>query len=283
MTKKQSIFHRIHGADSWCVPSALSALTGLSTDTFRVMQLGIEGRGRGMWQGIRSATTEKMLKSMGIDFERTKITASGAQGRTAMARSRRYGTSAAMTFNQWCAGRKGYYIVAAGHHMLLFRDGMVVDNGYAAEKKPIHYTQVRAKRARMNYALKVENKDWHESGVAAPSWAVEAAAKLFEARVLNGKSAKIKVAEILKIKREHEARPKVAPKPVPGKPRCSRCEKDAKCRGLCSGCYKKARRAGEFGGKVCSEDGCNRIAEVKGLCHRCSHRLVFNPNRRKKQ
>ena len=191
---KQRLFHRIHGADHWCVPSALSALTGHATDIFRVLQLGIEGRGRGMWQGVRLPTTREMLDAIGIEFD--EFNYDGRRKAPTLGRSFTP-CSGTTTFNQWCQGRKGYWIVAAGRHMLLFRDGMVVDNGYAASRTPIHYTQVRAKRARMNYALKIDNIDWHDGRVEVPEWAAAAGARLLEERVLNGKSAKIKVAEIL--------------------------------------------------------------------------------------
>ena len=50
-------------------------------------------------------------------------------------------------------------------------------------------------------------------------------------------------------------------------------------RGFCSGCYKAAKRAGQFGGTTCKHEGCKAIAEAKGYCHRCHHRIFINPRR----
>ena len=285
MDKKRDIFHKIHGFDTWCVPCAFSALLGVSTDIVRVFAIGTEGKLRGLWQGIRVDTTKQMLRELGVEFKEVKYSRSGAQaGSRPHAYHRHYGTDMRPTFNQWAGGRKGtrrgFFIVAAGHHMLLYRDGMVVDNGYGASRTPIFYTQIKAKRARMNYTLEFDPETWDPKKVQFPKWAITAATELVAARIDEGPRAKIQEAMILKVKRQEEreviAPPKAAPVPNPSKPKgkCSRCEKPSKTKGLCGGCYSKAKRAGEFGHPKCAAPGCDKFAESKkgGLCHSCGHR-----------
>ena len=37
-------------------------------------------------------------------------------------------------------------------------------------------------------------------------------------------------------------------------------------RGLCRTCYGRKKSAGEFGGELCSEEGCEKLARVRGWC-----------------
>ena len=83
------------------------------------------------------------------------------------------------------------------------------------------------------------------------------------------------------------------PKPTPayknGKPRTGqgtckneRCFKKVLARGLCSGCYKKPPSgAGDFGGKVCKNEGCTEHRRVQGHVPPllASHPLIVNPKR----
>ena len=294
MDKKRDIFHEIHGFDTWCVPCAFSALLGVSTDIVRTFAIGVDGKLRGLWQGIRVTVTKQMLIELGIDFDEVNYSKSGAQaGAGPHPYHKHYGTDMRPTFNQWAGGRKrtrrGLFIVAAGHHMLIYCDGMVVDNGFGASRTPVFYTKIKRKRARMNYTLELDRNTWDPKKVQFPRWAVTAATELAAARIFEGPRAKIEEAMILKVKQQEErealereaaAAPSATlvprPKPVPGKPKskCSRCEKPSKTKGLCGGCYSKAKRSGEFGHPKCEAPGCEKFAESKkgGLCHSCGHR-----------
>ena len=186
-------FGRIMGRDIWCVPAALAALTGWSTDLLRCLIVGLSWR-TSCWAGVTTNDTTLALRELGID------------GRPHTYHDSAYGKRP--TLNQWAAAHQnGYFMVAAGCHMILIRDGVVVDNGTYASKEGVHYTELHhGKRARMDWSMEFDNVDWHErqDDHQPPSWAVCASKELQDARIANGNEARIPVARIKDMKDRHE-------------------------------------------------------------------------------
>ena len=331
MYKNRDIFQRITGHDTWCVPSALSALTGISTDVFRCLSLGIEGKARGHWTGVLTSVSHKMMVAMNISFDKTiynKYSRIEEDGSITGAKRKRNGRLEDLrpTLNQWITKavradgtiglRQGVYLIAAGRHMMLYANGLIMDNGFAAERRPQHHSKARNKRARMNYCYRLdEEQDFTK--VQVPKWAQDAGSLLRQERDRRGSHKTIDECIILHYKAAYEAEqarkereeaakrlaewkaraaakakaqrePTPAPKPCPTAPTNSKVCKKSGCtnkvlaRGFCSGCYKAAKRRGDFGGARCKNEGCTAIAEVRGKCHRCHHNEVINPQRRGK-
>ena len=321
MYKNRDIFQSITGHDTWCVPSALSALTGISTDVFRCLSLGIEGKARGHWTGVLTSVSHKMMVAMNISFDKTiynKYSRIEEDGSITGAKRKRNGRWEDMrpTLNQWITKavradgtiglRQGVYLIAAGRHMMLYANGLIMDNGFAAERRPQHHSKARNKRARMNYCYRLdEEQDFTK--VKVPAWALHAGSILEDERDRRGSHKTINESAILNLKaryeaeearkeREEEARriaewkaraaakAKAQREPTPAPTNSKTCKKSGctnkvLARGFCSGCYKAAKRAGEFGGTTCKHEGCKAIAEAKGYCHRCHHRIFVNPKR----
>lgn len=310
---KKRVIKDIHGHDTWCVPSAFSILTGLSTDTIRCLSVGLEGETKAHWSGVLSEVSIRMLKTLGIDYKQRRWSRWGIEDedgnytRTTKPQLTRTGrwTDYRPTLNQWASkAGKGLYLIAAGGHMMLYHDGRIYDNGSWASRTGVHWFNARKLRAKMHYAWRIDESSVTGETIEAPEWAKVASSHLAATRE-KARSPYAKISErlILGLKARDEAgklkpAPKVVPTPKPVKkvarkaspkptPKpatktCARCPKTVKARGLCGGCYRKAQRAGEFGGKQCKTDGCTKIAECKGLCHNCYHVQVINPIRRRK-
>ena len=145
-------FAKINGRDRWCVPAAISALTGWSTDVIRALIVGISWASRDPWTGVNSTDTREALAILGITGPIEDY----------WDQSRGY-TSANPTLNQWATGRSGTYLISAGAHMLLFRDGYLVDNGSYATKQGVHYTELHhGKRARMHWSMELDDVEFHQ-------------------------------------------------------------------------------------------------------------------------
>ena len=287
-------FAAIHGRDIWCVPTALAALTGWSKELLRCLLIGCDMfRRNGPWAGVHTNVTVRALNELGISGRQHDYYDSIHGKRP--------------TLNQWAAGHQnGYWLVAAGCHMVLIRDGYVVDNGTYATKEGVHYTELHAgKRSRMDWAMELDNVDWHkrQDDHQPPSWALVAGKELQDARIANGNEARIPASRIRQMRqthetleriqaaerqREHEAKLEAERqakleadrKAAEERKRraeefrrqqnektCSRCH-DAKAtrKGMCTSCWRKAFRNWEFGGKACKVDGCPNVAEAKGCC-----------------
>ena len=284
-----SRFARIFGRDRWCVPAAIAAITGWSTDTIRALIVGISYDSNGPWVGVSCGDAYAALKELRISGSTRYYTSTYHYGRK---------VTQPPTLNQWIKDHPtGYYMVAAGRHMVVVRDGYVYDNGsWTADQNrwnspavPTHYTMLdRGKRSRMTWSMELEDIDFHErqDEYQPPSWAIDAGKRLHDRRIASGRDAKIPVSYMRNLKkacedalrREADAAAKKAAE-VKRKidelrrknavlKTCGRCGCQTKTlrRKLCSPCYKTALRNWEFGGTECSVDGCTNVAEAKGFC-----------------
>ena len=254
-------FAPITGRDRWCVPAAIAALTGVSTDVIRVMVVALGWASRDPWTGVISEDTKIVLDTLGVTGT-TRDYWSDSMGRP----------MSNPTLNQWAAGRRGTYLVSAGSHMILFRDGYIVDNGAYSSLSgmPAEYIHT-GKRARVHWTMEIDNQQ-----AKVPTWAITAGAALREKRMIEGRDAKIEQSTIQRIRfdslREEHLRKEETEKQQARKTTktCSRCGCETNplrtAKKLCTRCWHKARRAGEFGGKRCKVDGCDAIAEWKGCC-----------------
>ena len=154
-------FAAITGYDRWCVPSALSAVTGWSTDVIRCLILGTSpyttpSRPKsGSWEGVYQSETLQTLHAMGLETQ-TKGFGRG-YGKSVYSRHDERPTLA-----QWCREHPtGQFLISAGHHMMAYRDGVVIDNGSWASRDGVHWTGMqKGKRARMTQAVELDNVDW---------------------------------------------------------------------------------------------------------------------------
>ena len=262
-------FAAITGRDRWCVPAALAALTGWSTDVFRAMVVGDGYASRDQWRGVNWKDIEGILDTLGI---------------TGVIREHWRDRFGKPTLNQWFRSHaSGTYLVDAGCHMILIRDGYVVDNGTYASKQGVPFEELhKGKRARMRWSMQLDDEAPHErqEQYKPPAWALVAGKELAEARIRN-RDATISPARIDAIRYEERQKEAAAKRQAEERNRkqqeernrkerngktCSRCEAKATRKGMCTSCWRKAFRNWEFGGTECKVEGCDRIAEAKGCC-----------------
>ena len=152
-------FGAIRGYDTWCVPSALAALTGLSTDLIRVLSIGISAESEANWNGVPTDTFVPMLASLGIR--------SAWQDVDALRNSR----GMRPTVWRWASTggsrpglmRQGLYVVICDNHAILFRDGYVLDNGFLLAREAKHFSQYQQlKKARIEHILAIPDQAYHE-------------------------------------------------------------------------------------------------------------------------
>ena len=184
---KASMFARIEGRDSWCVPTGLSALTGHSTEVIRALVLGHSMCKQ--WEGVTFYPIREAIRSLGIRIGTVRDYRSQMQADRPV-------------FGSWMqqsgCSRNGLYVLSAGSHLMIYRDSYVVDNGFYAAKRPMSAYYMRAGlKAPMDWTIKLENRhyhlemDWHQP----PEWAEDLATALTAARVLNGTNARIPESE----------------------------------------------------------------------------------------
>ena len=159
----------------------------------------------GSWEGVYDSETLQTLHTLGIKtetemFNRKVDTYYGC-----------YAKDDRPTLAQWCREHPtGQFLIAAGHHMLAYRDGVIIDNGSWASRDGIHWSGMgKGKRARMTIAIKLADVNWFENQdqIQPPSWAIAAGKALAKHREDQGsRYAKIPVGRILTIKAEHERR-----------------------------------------------------------------------------
>lgn len=297
MHNYKSPFARIIGRDTWCVPAAIAAVTGWSTDLIRCLIIGIEQAHSPSWTGVTCHTAALVLKALGIEGAVKYVAPKFEHGVQVQDRP---------TLTQWCREhQQGYFLVAAGGHMITVRNGMVIDNGsWTLERGmhwdraggiPVHYTDLpQGKRARVTFTVQIPDEDWHErqDDIQPPRWAIAASKELQDQRIEHGSRATISAGWIQRLKELDERRIEderklaaaaarkraddlrreiegaCAPAPAPAVKICSRCNCGTKTlrRDLCLRCYHTAKRNWEFGGVECCVDDCSAIAEAKGFC-----------------
>ena len=117
-------FAHPHGWDPWCVPFALSAITGYSTDAIRILALHREHLTTDMpeWEGMDGEDIMRVLRLLRIHSQWVPSTEDEP------------------TLDKWADGHTGLSICIVksdqGSHAAAVRDEFLMDNGYLTYRSP---------------------------------------------------------------------------------------------------------------------------------------------------
>ena len=191
MNAARRMFGKIVGHDVWCVPAVLAGITGLHLEVIRAMLLIFSDCAA--WEGANALAIRQTFEALSIRYRY-------------LDEFWTYNSHERPTLWQWLKRkpeRTGLYVIAASEHLMLFRDGFLLDNGVYASKEGIRWTELgKGKRIRINWIMEIPNLPYHEAQerYAPPAWARLIGTELAQHRKRNWPTSKLANAYVRQLR-----------------------------------------------------------------------------------